>query len=293
MGQTFSSPQNIIKGIVNLALGALSLATSLIGTSIKRLLGNFGTDIAFVVDMVKFIENFIEQTEIFVKQIETTVTNIVNVITNVDQLNSFYSLISDTTDLPGDNTEETELYKVLYNEADGATHIPIEPKYDCIYQVELFANYYSWLIEDGTLNRKSTQVLTYQFSIPDQNGVDTLEDLITVPQLLSFEDRTPPIINGTTVPSPMSEVALHLKFVFTKPGPNDTVTEVVYDPESDAAFPAGVTVLKAICLKSSLIFDRSVLSSASIVTEKLKIRGNVNVQCDRVPDNAADIAVDN
>jgi hypothetical protein len=90
----------------------------------------------------------------------------------------------------------------------------------------------------------------------------------------------------------MSEVALRLKFVFTKPGPNDTTTEVVYDPESDASFPAGVTVLKAICLKTSLIFDRSVLSSTSIVTEKLKIRGNVNVQCDRIPDNAADISAD-
>ena len=31
----------------------------------------------------------------------------------------------------------------------------------------------------------------------------------------------------------------------------------------------------------------------TISAEKLKIRGNVNVQCNRVPDNAADIAVDN
>ena len=204
----------------------------------------------------------------------------------LNQINAFYSLVYSTTELPGDDTEETELSKVLENESDSIKLLSISPKYDSVYDVELIANYFSWLKDGGALNRKSTQVLTYKFSIPDQNSVDTLEDLVVVPKLLNFEDRTPPIINGTTVPSPLSEIALHLKYVFTKPGTGTEVIEVIYDPETDSTFPVGVTILKGLHVKASLIFDRSVLSSTNIVTEKLQLRANINVKSDRVPDSA-------
>lgn len=284
MGQILSSPQNIIKAIVEGMIGFLETMTNFMLSLIQKITKN-QTNIPMLDSMFVYINIHIKYIMLHILQTKTAISNIINKITNYDQLFEYHSVVSVTTDLPADDAEETEINSILCNEANGVKHICVLPRYDCIYNVELIANYYSWLKENCSLNRKSTQVLSYKFSLPDQFSVDSLEDLVVIPQLLNFEDRTPPIINGTTVPSPLSEVSLHLIYVFTKPTSCSALTEVIYDPEVDITFPQGVTALKSIWFKSSLIFDRSVLSSTKVVDEKLKFRANIKVQCNKILDN--------
>jgi hypothetical protein len=287
MGQTFSSPQNIIRALVNLALTVTNLTIGLIITAVNTIAGSLGSvDNSTVKSILEFTDNFIEQTQLFLKQVSTSLNNVINTITNTDQINAFHTLTNSETDIT-DSTTEVSLSYTLTNATDSKKTIEVETGYDCDFTVTLYANYFSWLNETGKLSRKSTHILKYKFNINDQQLVDSLEDLVVTPELLDFEDKTPTILNGTTVPSPMSDVSLGLKYVLTKPGADSKKIEVIYDPAVDTVFPTDVTELKGIQLKPSLTFDRSVLSSTDQITENLKFRANTNVACNKVPKTSA------
>ena len=282
MGQTFSSPQNIIRAVINISVTITNLLMGLIITVINTVSNSLGSvDNATVKTTLEFTDTFIEQTQIFIKQITTYINNIINVVTNTDQVNAFHTLTHSETSIT-DSTSEIDLSYVLTNATDSKKTIPVDLGYDNDFTLTLYASYFSWLNETGKLSRKSTHILKYKFSINDQQLVDSLDDLVVTPELLDFEDKTPTILNGTTVPSPMSDVSLGLKYVFSKTVDGKKV-ETIYDPDIDTEFPTDVKVLEGIQLKTSLTFDRSVLSSTDQISEKLKFRSNVNIESNKVP----------
>ena len=273
MNQIFHSPQSIIKAGVSLVLNLVALLFNTILTLLTDLSKNSNLNNS----ITQYLVGFTELTTILLAQITAGIHTIINIIINTDQLNKFYTLSALSTTLPSSTTFDFE--HILEDETDGNKLIPVDTGFDCTFNVTINVYYFSRLASTGELNRKASQILKYKFDIVDQAMVDKLDDLIVVPELLDFEDKSPQVINGTTVPSPLNNVALHIQYLYT----SIVGTDVVYDPLIDTSFPTGLATLKGIHLKVKGKFDRSDFVAGGTVAEKLKTRGNITIECHRVP----------
>lgn len=284
MANIFDSPQNIIEFIINLLTTILTLFATYLKIGVDYLMdlldsaSQSASYYSYIKTVVTTVKNFMANFVILIRSIMTYILNLFGQINDTDSYTKIVSLTSDSGNLTRNDEDVRPFSLELEKKGLGGKDITLEPDYSVDGTLNFAIGYYLWSgLTDKKLEKQSIQYLKYKFFL---NAPKLLTEVPSiVPELIDFDDYTQNDVNGTKIPSPLQDVTLKVKYVYTITSSSNVTSTTVVDSNESVPTNGKLTALRFIVTGNLTTIN----VSSEDLTEKIRINGRTELANSLVP----------